>query len=571
VKTADRQNIRQLVRRLARDPATEDLIGFVADHDGMLGSCRRILDGDREDAGAMSWFREECERQNIDPRAVTAEMERLLKIFHAGESRDHELYAVLGLESGASVEDVKRAFRKLSVRYHPDSAGSGAGGDPERFIAICQAYKAILSGKGAGRGRPRPEQSSSNPWLYKRKSKGISPGQKKKNILLFALLAGVLLLISILAPFVYRKKVMLSQYGARSGGSAPLELSSGTKAPDEQQHDSGQHRDLPPAVELSGQELDASTPVEAGPGDRRVESAAPAPPPVPTARENQEMIARTESVMIREQNLPPDSRSGDPVAKKPGRMGTVSSGQQRLKDIAPAPEVTGQDSARNKPGEQEERIATKPAETGTIRHPDRTRVTRPPEQAPAAERQRLAHAKVLPRISEPHGKGARQKTPARPETEIFHKNTRPVPRPAVLPGRKEHAGPGKPVRTGMEGELLRLRLMSFLESYTASYERKDLRAFASYFTRDAVENGASFRSLRNDYEHLFAAVETISFSIVPESWETVANMIRLHGRFYADLAYHDGRDVRLKGKISLLLEDRTASLKVKELAYWFDK
>lgn len=46
------------------------------------------------------------------------------------------LYKVLGLEKSASDSDVKRAFRKLALKKHPDK-----GGDPEEFKKIQAAYE----------------------------------------------------------------------------------------------------------------------------------------------------------------------------------------------------------------------------------------------------------------------------------------------------------------------------------------------------------------------------------------------------------------------------------------------
>lgn len=50
-----------------------------------------------------------------------------------------KLYDALGLQNGASKEDIKKAFRKLAVQHHPDK-----GGDPEKFKEIAHAYE-ILS------------------------------------------------------------------------------------------------------------------------------------------------------------------------------------------------------------------------------------------------------------------------------------------------------------------------------------------------------------------------------------------------------------------------------------------
>ncbi len=50
-------------------------------------------------------------------------------------------YRVLGLAPGASLDDVKHAYRRLAKASHPDSAGPTA---TARFIALQQAYEALL-------------------------------------------------------------------------------------------------------------------------------------------------------------------------------------------------------------------------------------------------------------------------------------------------------------------------------------------------------------------------------------------------------------------------------------------
>jgi molecular chaperone DnaJ len=52
-------------------------------------------------------------------------------------SKDY--YKVLGIEKNASKEEIKKAYRKLALKYHPDR-----GGDQEKFKEINEAYQ-ILS------------------------------------------------------------------------------------------------------------------------------------------------------------------------------------------------------------------------------------------------------------------------------------------------------------------------------------------------------------------------------------------------------------------------------------------
>jgi DnaJ-class molecular chaperone len=49
-------------------------------------------------------------------------------------------YQVLGLNKGASEEEVKKAYRKQAMKHHPDK-----GGDPEKFKEIQSAYEKITN------------------------------------------------------------------------------------------------------------------------------------------------------------------------------------------------------------------------------------------------------------------------------------------------------------------------------------------------------------------------------------------------------------------------------------------
>ena len=74
-------------------------------------------------------------------------------------------YGVLGLEPGASMAEVKRAYRRLAKAFHPDSAGEAA---LPRFLAIHEAYERLVSGRSRAGGGPRPARPApaptSEPW-----------------------------------------------------------------------------------------------------------------------------------------------------------------------------------------------------------------------------------------------------------------------------------------------------------------------------------------------------------------------------------------------------------------------
>ena len=67
---------------------------------------------------------------------------------------DSNPYARLGLAPGASIADVKRAYRRLAMHFHPDHAGPGS---LQTFMAVKAAYEWIVAHHSvAGPGRTRP-------------------------------------------------------------------------------------------------------------------------------------------------------------------------------------------------------------------------------------------------------------------------------------------------------------------------------------------------------------------------------------------------------------------------------
>lgn len=55
-----------------------------------------------------------------------------------------DYYRTLGIQKGANDEDIKKAYRKLALKFHPDK--NKAAGAEEKFKEIAEAYE-VLSDK----------------------------------------------------------------------------------------------------------------------------------------------------------------------------------------------------------------------------------------------------------------------------------------------------------------------------------------------------------------------------------------------------------------------------------------
>ena len=193
--------LNRLIQKIAAQPSTEELILFIAGDKAMVKAClklQKILDGSNgRDLAQIDTL---CQNHHLAREVLSREVHRILAIF-SPEAVDNE-YAVLGLDPDATPKQIKQAFHRLSVQYHPDSSGSDTA---DKFIEICQAYKTIISRSETHRPGPPPPRAG--VWRYSVKEEPVSR-QKRNNIYFFAALAALLLLISLIAPFFFNTKVM---------------------------------------------------------------------------------------------------------------------------------------------------------------------------------------------------------------------------------------------------------------------------------------------------------------------------------------------------------------------------
>jgi molecular chaperone DnaJ len=73
-----------------------------------------------------------------------------------------DLYVILGLEHGASESDIKRAYRRLARRFHPD-INPGDGTAEARFRQILEAYETLIDPERRSRYDAGSPQGGDHP------------------------------------------------------------------------------------------------------------------------------------------------------------------------------------------------------------------------------------------------------------------------------------------------------------------------------------------------------------------------------------------------------------------------
>ena len=81
-------------------------------------------------------------------------------------------YKVLGISPGASDEEIKKAYRALAKKYHPDVNGSSPQAEA-RMKEINEAYATLIKNKNGAAGAQRGQPSAGRSYGYDTRERGF--------------------------------------------------------------------------------------------------------------------------------------------------------------------------------------------------------------------------------------------------------------------------------------------------------------------------------------------------------------------------------------------------------------
>lgn len=117
--------------------------------------------------------------------------------------------------------------------------------------------------------------------------------------------------------------------------------------------------------------------------------------------------------------------------------------------------------------------------------------------------------------------------------------------------------------------LQKLRVLSFLQDYTKTYEEKDLEKFRTFFADNALEQGRPFETLLPTYQRTFDSVEALQYEIELKSvsMDKGSNKIYVEGNFTTRYQLPENDWGSCIGLIRMELLDEPEGLLVSRLDY----
>ncbi|MCI5122969.1 MAG: J domain-containing protein [Candidatus Electrothrix sp. AR5] len=525
-----------LIQKIASRPSTEEFIFFIAENDAITSACselkKKIAGNNKKELKNILAL---CQRYHISLDYLTRELNHIQNVFAPLETISDN-HKILGLQAGANIAEVKQAYRKLSIKHHPDTSNKN---DTAEFIKITKAYQRIINSTDKQENNPPP---SSSAWRY-RKNTPPPQQRKKKYLYLFSLVTGVVVLVIVGISIHYQKRAMLNNISMVAPTHSPKK---------------------PPTKKdpVLVKEHAAETYIP----DEVPESSTPAVQPhvieqkqrpLPTSKiSEQTLVPQDEVVPV---SLTPESishvQSSAPDIQTEAEVKKINNLSTSIS--FPNSHFNNEESSTQEADQVEEAKSIVRAEGHSDLFADIL------EQEKPAEKKGKATAPAV----------AVQQIPKEKEPDLLFSGTRYHKAIVVKPKerkirKKKLPAPDTEQTTPRISRQQSLR--KFVQSYTAVYMSRDITKFSLLFAEGALENDVPFSKIRQKYKRLFDATQSIDYSIDLLGTDIRDKGVSLTGRFKVQLIYTSKKTTSNTGTITFFLVKAKGRYKIKALSYHLD-
>lgn len=504
--------------------------------------------------------RQLCQRLGVGEPLLRARLWAVASLFPDRHSAISSPYEILGVEPWSEQDEIKRAFRALCLKWHPDHNQD----DPEavtRFRQIKAAYDMVNDPASAqGWGPP----AGVNVWEEPGPCEEKRTWPRLRRLAPLAVVVGLLILAVGFADLVvhYPRPKSASRDTSRNGKALPA-----TKLP---VGEDGAHQDAREPLVLPGAPSGQSAVAPAvqpaaqapgpqsgsGDGKSRQDAAAPGADAA-GAPAGSLAVAQDESAGKAATASGPTGAvgSGQAPASFP-HDDTAHSGIERAEELRDIPAGPGSETPKVADGQSRPAApggaAAKKSLNGASRGASGTTI----EIAREAE----STTSASPRPRDQRREPARQEAVGLPfsQAETAPQDVR-VAEPAPTSGDA-----GTPDLRNVED-----RLETFLAAYVRDYSRRDLQGFMRHFAPSALENGTPLEALHPLYEENFRTIPTMRYSIMVDTMSVDAGRVRFAGRFELRGLHADGQPIASRGTLNMDLEPFDTTFRVRSLEYTF--
>ncbi len=528
----------RLVQKIASRPSTEELIFFIAEDDAINSACselqKKIASNNKKELGKIHAL---CQRYHISLVHLTRELNHIQNIFVPQEtiSDDHK---ILGLQAGANIAEVKQVYRKLSIKYHPDTSDKN---DTTKFIEITKAYQRIINSADK---KERHAPPSPPAWRYRKKTPPPPQQRKKKYLYLLSLVIGAIVLVIVGISIHYQKRAMLNNISKIS------------------------------TTPFSTKPLAEKTPVIVK--DQSAGIHVPEVPESSTTSAVQPQIIEQKKLTFFRNNISKQSFhqvSQDEIAVIPLTPASINHIEP------PAPNMQTEVEVEN--------LRTSTSSSDGHFDGEKSSTTQKSDQMEAksivgVEEPNNLFADILEqaqpaeeRIKAPAPAAALQQTSKQKETSSVFSEKRYRKVVLIKPKERKIREKKLPVADNdqtHQGLSIQDSLRQFVQSYTTAYMSRDIRQFALFFTKAAQENGKPFSEMHAKYKQLFNTTQSIDYNVdlLGTDIQDEGTTATLTGRFRVQLIFSPDKVRSNSGTISFFLVKRENNYRIKALSYHLD-